>query len=246
MLRLSSVTHAFNMSQYISTWTKGSSPSTLNFSQVAGGLNLRLPSAAAVESSTAPAVAPPGPYMLFILNGSGVPSEAKIVQLAQAAPAPILTLIAVTPDNPTIQTGTTQQFAAEGTYSDNSKQIITNLVTWESSNAAAAISGTGLATGVSAGSTTISATLSGVTRSTVTGSTVLTVQASPAPAPLVITTTSLPDATVNVPYYAPPSSLATLKASGGTQPYTWSTIPSGAPSPLPPGLSLNQDTRTRQ
>ena len=95
MLRLSSVTHAFNMSQYINTWTKGSIPSTLTFSQVAGGLNLVAPSAAAVESSTAPAVAPPGPYMLFILNESGVPSDAKIVKVGSDPAA--LTLSALSP-----------------------------------------------------------------------------------------------------------------------------------------------------
>ena len=37
------------------------------------------PSGAAVVSPAT--VAPPGPYMLFILNGSGVPSVAKIVQI---------------------------------------------------------------------------------------------------------------------------------------------------------------------
>ena len=63
MLRLSSVTHGFNMSQYIST---------LSFSQAPGGkgLNVVAPPGAAVEVPT-PSVAPPGPYMLFILNESG-------------------------------------------------------------------------------------------------------------------------------------------------------------------------------
>ena len=51
MLRLTSVTHAFNMSQHIST---------LNFSQTTGGLNVVAP-----PSST---VAPPGHYLLFILT----------------------------------------------------------------------------------------------------------------------------------------------------------------------------------
>jgi hypothetical protein len=46
---------------------------------------------------------------------------------------------------------------------------------------------------------------------------------------LIITTSSLPDATLGVPYSA------TLTASGGLPPYTWSVI-SGA---LPPGLSLD-------
>ena len=105
--------------------------------------------------------------MLFILNGSGVPSIANAPNLP-AGQAPIiqlatLTSIAVTPANPTIQTGTTRQFTATGTYSNTTKtQDITSQVTWASSNTAVAtIDGSGLATGVSAGSTAISATLPG-------------------------------------------------------------------------------------
>jgi len=69
-VRLSSVTHAFNMNQRINV---------LSFSQAAGGLNV-----------TAPAngnASPPGHYMLFVLNGNGVPSVAKIVQLVAASSA---------------------------------------------------------------------------------------------------------------------------------------------------------------
>ena len=83
MLRLSSVTHSFNMSQYIST---------LSFSQATGGLNVVAPSGAAVASPSAPTVAPPGPYLLFILNGIGVPSVGRIVQVGSGLPAaPTLT-----------------------------------------------------------------------------------------------------------------------------------------------------------
>jgi galactose oxidase len=64
MLRLSSVTHAFNMSQYINQ---------LSFSQTTGGLNVTAPASGNV--------APPGYYLLFLLNGSGVPSVAKFVRL---------------------------------------------------------------------------------------------------------------------------------------------------------------------
>jgi hypothetical protein len=52
------------------------------------------------------------------------------------------------------------------------------------------------------------------------------------PAPLVITTTSLPAATGGQPYSA------TLAATGGVTPYTWS-VTAGA---LPPGLALNAST----
>ena len=47
------------------------------------------PSGAAVASPAT--VAPPGPYLLFILNGSGVPSVAKIVQVGSGPAAPTLT-----------------------------------------------------------------------------------------------------------------------------------------------------------
>jgi hypothetical protein len=58
------VTHTFNMSQLIYP---------LNFSTNATTL-----------TATAPAsgnLAPPGPYMLFLLNTSGTPSVAKIVMV---------------------------------------------------------------------------------------------------------------------------------------------------------------------
>ena len=60
-IALSSTTHSFNMNQRINR---------LNFSRVAGGLNVVAPSNANF--------APPGHYMLFILNGNGVPSVARI------------------------------------------------------------------------------------------------------------------------------------------------------------------------
>jgi hypothetical protein len=139
-------------------------------------------------------------------------------------PAPTLSSIAVTPANPTIPTGTTQAFTATGTYSNGSTQNLTSQVAWTSSSTSVAtINSSGVATAVNAGSTTILATLG-----TVTGSTMLTVQASP----LSITTTSLPGGTLNVVY------TATLAASGGVTPYSWS-IASGA---LPTGLALAGST----
>jgi galactose oxidase len=63
-LRLSSATHSFNESQRINT---------LAFSQSQGGLNVTAPGSANL--------AQPGDYLLFVLNGNGVPSVAKIVRL---------------------------------------------------------------------------------------------------------------------------------------------------------------------
>jgi trimeric autotransporter adhesin len=79
-------------------------------------------------------------------------------------PAAVIS-IAVTPTNPTILVGAAQQFTATGTYSDDSQQNITSTVTWASASANVASIGTstGLATGVVAGNSKITAALSGVT-----------------------------------------------------------------------------------
>ena len=77
----------------------------------------------------------------------------------------------MTPVNPSITKGATQQFTATGTYSDSSTENITASVTWTSGTpATATISAAGLATGVAVGSANITATLTGVQ-----GSTTLTV-----------------------------------------------------------------------
>ena len=66
--------------------------------------------------------------------------------------APALQSIAVTPANPSITKGATQQFTATGTYSDSTTQNITASVTWTSGTpATATITPAGLATGVAVG-----------------------------------------------------------------------------------------------
>jgi hypothetical protein len=64
LLRLGSVTHAFDMNQRFNE---------LSFTTAPGGLN--------VTSPLARAVAPAGHYMLFILTRQGVPSLARIIHL---------------------------------------------------------------------------------------------------------------------------------------------------------------------
>ena len=72
LVRLSAVTHAFNMNQRLVR---------LAFSQATGGLTAPAPPAGEV--------APPGHYMLFLLNTAGVPSIARIVRLSNdAVPLP--------------------------------------------------------------------------------------------------------------------------------------------------------------
>jgi hypothetical protein len=82
--------------------------------------------------------------------------------------AAVLQSIAVTPPNPSIAQGTTQQFTAMGTFSDNSTQNLTGIVTWASATpSVATITAGGLASGVAPGTSSISATLGGITGSTV-------------------------------------------------------------------------------
>ncbi len=83
-----------------------------------------------------------------------------------------LTSIAITPMNPSVYPGNTQQFVATGTYSDSSTQDITSAVTWSSSNPAVATIGanSGLASTLAPLTTTISAT-----QGSVAGMTTLTV-----------------------------------------------------------------------
>jgi hypothetical protein len=81
--------------------------------------------------------------------------------------APTLVSITVTPVNPSILKGGTQQFTATGTYSDGSTQNLTSTATWSSSAAAVAtINTAGLASAVGTGSTSIQATLGALFSST--------------------------------------------------------------------------------
>jgi trimeric autotransporter adhesin len=94
-----------------------------------------------------------------------------------------LSSIVVTPANPTMVTGTTQQFTATGTFSDGTQQNVTTIVTWSSSApTVASIASTGLSTAVSAGPATVTATLgsaSGSASLTVTPVSLAGIQISP-------------------------------------------------------------------
>ncbi len=71
--------------------------------------------------------------------------------------------VAVTPADPTVNVRSTQQFTATGTYSNGTTRVITSSVTWNSSsNTIATVNSAGVATGVSTGSVTITATASGI------------------------------------------------------------------------------------
>jgi trimeric autotransporter adhesin len=98
-----------------------------------------------------------------------------------------LVSIAVIPANPSIANGTGQQFAATGTYTDNSTQPLTNSVSWSSSDTTVAsvsnASGSqGLASSAGQGTAVITATLgtiSGSTGLTVTAATLVSIAITP-------------------------------------------------------------------
>jgi hypothetical protein len=86
--------------------------------------------------------------------------------------APTLVSVAVTPVNPSIPQGGTQQFTATGTYSDSSTQDVTTTASWTSGTPAVASIGlhSGLASGLARGLSVVTASLGGKS-----GNTTLTV-----------------------------------------------------------------------
>ncbi|MDW8283104.1 MAG: Ig-like domain-containing protein [Myxococcales bacterium] len=103
-----------------------------------------------------------------------------------------LSLIGVTPTNPSIARGTTQALVAIGLYSDQSNKDISSLVTWSSSDPTVATisnvaASRGLASGVGRGEAEMSATLagrSGSTRLRVTDAILVSIAVTPT-SPLV-------------------------------------------------------------
>jgi hypothetical protein len=137
-------------------------------------------------------------------------------------PSNPLVSISVTPGSITALSGQNATFDAVGTYADQSQQDLTSVCSWSSSNTAiATVTSPGvLNCSGTAGTVTVTASYAGIN-----GTASLTCNAPP-----IITTASLPGATVNVAY-----SSGNIQAAGGTLPYTWS-ITSGS---LPGGLTLN-------
>ncbi len=97
LLRLGSVTHAFNENQrYV----------PLTFTASTGSVNV-----------TAPAngnFAPPGHYMLFLVNNNGVPSVATFVQMVTSGTAPAPTVTSITPNTGSANGGTAVTIAGTG------------------------------------------------------------------------------------------------------------------------------------
>jgi Bacterial Ig-like domain (group 2) len=115
-----------------------------------------------------------------IMATSGTVSGSTVLTVTSAT----LVSIAVTPANPSIAKGTTKQFTATGTFSDNSTQNLTGTATWSSqTTSVATIAAGGLATGVTAGMSQVQAAsgaISGTTELTVTSATLVSVAVTPA------------------------------------------------------------------
>lgn len=90
----------------------------------------------------------------------------------------VIIQIQISPANPSVAVGSTQQFKVSGDYLDGFVADVSSNVTWSSSDTTiATISPGGLATALKAGSATITATSQGTQR--LTDSTTLTVTAPP-------------------------------------------------------------------
>jgi N-acetylneuraminic acid mutarotase len=188
------------------TWTSGNtSVATIASGGVATGVNL--------GSST-------------ITASSGAISGSTILNVTSAS----LTTLTLTPANPSIARGTTQQFTATGTFSDGSTQNLTSSVTWSSGNiTTATISTGGLATGVNTGTTIITATfgtVSGTTNLTVTAATLSSINLTPASPVIARGTTqaftatgmfsdnTTQDLTATVTWTSGNNTIATITAAG--------------------------------
>jgi len=78
-----------------------------------------------------------------------------------------LVSLTIAPTSASIPLGGTQQFSATGNFSDGSVENLTTQVSWNSSNVnVATIAGDGLASSVATGTTTITASMNGVSAST--------------------------------------------------------------------------------
>jgi uncharacterized protein YjdB len=96
-------------------------------------------------------------------SANGVISNNAFITVTPA----ILASLSITPLTASITVGGTQQFTASGTMTDGTAATL-GTVTWTSSApAAATVDATGMATGVGAGSTNISASSSGITSNSV-------------------------------------------------------------------------------
>ncbi len=126
-------------------------------------------SASANTSASAIVVGYGGRLVLGATTDGGVAGTDKFA-VARYETTSTLTSLQVTPAAPSVAAGLTQQLTAIGTYADGTTQDLTGNVTWLSSvpSIASVSSPGGLATGVSAGTSTVTASLGSVSSAGVT------------------------------------------------------------------------------
>ncbi|MEK7353891.1 MAG: Ig-like domain-containing protein, partial [Chloroflexota bacterium] len=148
--------------------------------------------------------------------------------------APIMIYgITVTPSFASIPLGLTQQFTATGTYDNGSTANLTHMVAWSSSSpGVATITSAGLASSVTQGAATITATLIGLTGSatlTVTAPNLISLTVSPATATVTAGSTAnftstgnftngLADITVTATWTSSDPSIASIETAGQGHP----------------------------
>jgi alpha-tubulin suppressor-like RCC1 family protein len=101
--------------------------------------------------------------------GGGGSKDSSTTPITPTPPTVTLTEIIVTPANPSITVGGSQQMIATGKYSDSKIAVLSTGVTWtaaKGNNALLKVFTNGLVTGAAVGSDTITATASGVSGNT--------------------------------------------------------------------------------
>src|SRR4051794_32768586 len=111
LIRTGAVTHSFDENARFVP---------LTFQQTAGALTVQAPANANL--------APPGYYMLFIVNGNGVPSTAPFAQLSGGLPAPTPTATVATPTS-TLTTTTPTPATATSTPTTPTATAVTTTST---------------------------------------------------------------------------------------------------------------------
>lgn len=124
--------------------------------------------------------------------GGGDQGRDPILGLPAAVPV-TLTSIAVTPQAPTLQIGAARALLVTATYSDSTTANVTSASTFVSAAPAiATVSGSGVVSGVAAGSSTVTASYQGLnagTNVTVVAATLTSIAVTPATATIGVNTT---------------------------------------------------------
>lgn len=167
------------------------------------------------------------PGLVTISATSGTTTGSTTLTVTSA----MVTSIAVSPSTASVPAGTSQQFAATGTFSDGSTQNISNSATWTSSSGSVAtVDSAGLATTFSAGTANITATLGGVS-----GTAVLTIS-NAALQSIVITPANLQMATGTTAQLTATGSYSDGSSQDLTSTVTWTSAPASVASVDPSGI----------